>query len=354
MTTNNKKVLFIDYMGQRGHINFDRIHIDALKNQGFKVKIVQHKQLSSLFPYNKDEYALLLPTWLKEHNNSPLLNRIIFTLALLIIKAKVHTKTFDYVIMANYEEISLCLCPPAKEMYLISHGNAANFKNKIKKRLLCYLGRKHHFLVFNKRMTEPFLHEGLKVSIISHGCIPPYKHHKEARQNLDIDNYKYIIFHPSNKQSDDFLNNIIYNPILSDYLISNNALLVIRTDNNNRKNFGNIRFIHYFLPKDDYEELYTSSDVILMAYPSSFSYQVSGVGYECLACQKRMLYMNHQDLIFYRKYYNYDPSFNTAKELVNKLNMLFNSKEYKQIVFPSQLVPNYKDIFNKENRIAYE
>ena len=34
------KVLFIDYVYQKGHVNFNRIHIDAIRSAGYDVKIV--------------------------------------------------------------------------------------------------------------------------------------------------------------------------------------------------------------------------------------------------------------------------------------------------------------------------
>ena len=40
MTERKNKVLYINYMLQRGHINFDKIHIKALENAGCDVWII--------------------------------------------------------------------------------------------------------------------------------------------------------------------------------------------------------------------------------------------------------------------------------------------------------------------------
>lgn len=36
MTERKNKILYINYMLQRGHINFDKIHIEALEKQGVR------------------------------------------------------------------------------------------------------------------------------------------------------------------------------------------------------------------------------------------------------------------------------------------------------------------------------
>ena len=45
------KVLFIDYVYQKGHVNFNRIHIDAIRSAGYDVKIVLHSDIASQLDY---------------------------------------------------------------------------------------------------------------------------------------------------------------------------------------------------------------------------------------------------------------------------------------------------------------
>jgi len=61
MEQKNNKLLYIDYMFMRGHVNFNRVHIDALLKEGYNVKLVLHKEIASLLPYAYQQYALVIP-----------------------------------------------------------------------------------------------------------------------------------------------------------------------------------------------------------------------------------------------------------------------------------------------------
>ena len=58
------KVLYINYIFQKGHINFDHIHIDALIRQATEVKLVLHKDIAMQLPYPPQQYALIIPSFL--------------------------------------------------------------------------------------------------------------------------------------------------------------------------------------------------------------------------------------------------------------------------------------------------
>ena len=60
MEQKNNKLLYIDYMFMRGHVNFNRVHIDALLKEGYNVKLVLHKEIASLLPYAYQQYALVI------------------------------------------------------------------------------------------------------------------------------------------------------------------------------------------------------------------------------------------------------------------------------------------------------
>ena len=71
-----KQVLYIDYIEQKGHVNFHRIHIDALKNEGYNVKIILHENIARQLPYSDKDYLFTLPSWLHQRDNQPMLNRL--------------------------------------------------------------------------------------------------------------------------------------------------------------------------------------------------------------------------------------------------------------------------------------
>ena len=76
-----KKVLFIDYILEKGHVNFNHIHIDALKRNGFDVYLILHQDIADLLPYDTNQYVAIIPPFLRKREGHPLLNRIIFLLS---------------------------------------------------------------------------------------------------------------------------------------------------------------------------------------------------------------------------------------------------------------------------------
>ena len=152
-----KKVIYINYIKQYGHINFDKIHINALVSQGYDVKIIMHKDIANKLPYSKEIYALVLPTWMGYSSKNGIINRLVYIATLLFIKFKISFKSYNYCIISNLDEISMALCPLTKDMFLICHGNSKNFTNAIKKIFLHKLALSCTFIVFNNQMAKPFL-----------------------------------------------------------------------------------------------------------------------------------------------------------------------------------------------------
>ena len=103
--SNMKKVIYINYIKQYGHINFDKIHINALVSQGYDVKIIMHKDIANKLPYSKEIYALVLPTWMGYSSKNGIINRLVYIATLLIIKFKISFKSYNYCIISNLDEI---------------------------------------------------------------------------------------------------------------------------------------------------------------------------------------------------------------------------------------------------------
>lgn len=341
-----RKILYIDYVQQKGHVNFHQIHINSLKNAGYDVKLILHNDIAKQLSYSKKDYVLTLPSFLNQRDNCPVLNRIIFIFTLIYIKRCVKLKSYDNVIIACLDEITLGLFPLQKNMNIICHGNADNFRNPVKRFFLKKLSRKNSFIVFNERMARPFKEHFIdRVYIVSHGCPHPFI---PANVELPINIYKFkkIIFHPSTKISDEFLHQYVGDSRLSAFLKKNNALLLLRNQQEGIHETKNIQFISQYLTQEQYQQLFFRADLILLAYPPSFGYQVSGVSFECLANQKNLLVLQHPSLQYCHKYYNYDPIFCNFDEFCDKLQNLFDDKGYKCTVSLNQLSPDYTLILN--------
>ena len=106
----------------------------------------------------------------------------------------------------------------------------------------------------------------------------------------------------------------------------------------------NIITISEKLSQELYQGIFLSSDIILLAYPETFKYQVSGISYECISNQKRMLIWYNQSLKYCQDFFNYDPMFLDTKELSTKIRILENEETYKCVVTGDNMTPDYKQI----------
>lgn len=169
MEQKNNKLLYIDYMFMRGHVNFNRVHIDALLKEGYNVKLVLHKEIASLLPYAYQQYALVIPRILGTNVHNPILSRIIMLLTIIYIKLHVRFSSYGHVVISCMDEITLGACPFYQKMFIICHGNARGLANRVKRLFIKRLAKHNAFIVFNESMKEPFVKHGIrKVFVVSH------------------------------------------------------------------------------------------------------------------------------------------------------------------------------------------
>lgn len=334
-------------MKQYGHINFDTIHINAMLSQGYDVKIVMHKEIADKMPYNKKQYAIILPKWLGYECKFSLINRLLYMLTLIYIKIYVSFSQYDHCVISNLDELTMGLLPLTKGMYLICHGSCRGFENKIKSFFLKKLSKQNTFIVFNKEMVQPFTNNGIsRVRIISHGCINTFDKSSKAQLPSFAKGYKRVVFHPSPKLDANFIKDV-YNEKYNDIFKQNNILLILRNNPYKDKGLSNIKFINCHIPKEEYQALFLYSDIILFAYPRSFYLQVSGVSFECVSNQKRMLISYHPSLSYCKEFCNYDPFFKDTDEMIKKIEELISNKNLNIIATPEELIPKYHEIFKK-------
>lgn len=343
-----KKVLFIDYTYQKGHVNFNRIHIDAIKAAGYDVDLILHSDIALNLNYPVDEYILRLPHCLNQRDKSPILNRIVYVIILLWIKIKVFRfSKYSHVVVSSCDEPTLGLLPLCRNMYIMCH-NTASVHSKVKRFFLRRLARHNTFLVFDEYMKRPLVDNGIKrVKIVSHGCVPPFKPYNGKNLPAEIKYFDKVIFHPSSKADSSFVESLVTDKALCELLHKKNVLLLIHgKKNKDWKLSDNIRFLAGFLPTDEYQAVFQRADVILLAYPSSFQNQVSGVSYECVANRKKILVREHPALTYCRDFYNYDPIFGSNECLIKKLDMLTSDdSNFQCIVSAEALTPDYNKIF---------
>ncbi len=335
------KILFIDYIFQKGHVHFNRIHIDSLKAQGYEVRLALYEAMAAQLPYTADEYDVVIPQRYEQCDGHPLQNRINFLRALRYIQSHVRLDDYDKLIVSSWDEVTLGLLPLRRDMYLICHANAANLANRVKGGVIRRMNRLGcHFIVFNDYMAAPFAAHGIRrVHIVGHGCIAPFTDGQGAIPDI-CKGYRRVIFHPSAKADAAFVDELFAHERLQRYLADTGTLLLLRHRQPRWADTEQIRFIEAQLSMEDYEQLFLHSYLILLAYSDGFAYQVSGVSYEAVANRKPMAILQHPSLDYCKAFYDYDPRFANAEELLELLQQLDRTAG-RCIVTAADLTPDY-------------
>lgn len=333
-----KKILYIDYDLQVGHVNFNRIQIDALKATGAEVRLVLHEYMYERLPYPIEMYDYVIPTILKYRNGHPIINRLAFLITLLLIRLKVNTGKYGNVIIGYCDEISLWMLPPAKGMYIFMHRTAGLMESSLKCRLCRKLATKNTFLVFNSHMGNMLEQIGITSYKISpHGCVNAFDADTDATKNNNL-----TIFHPSAKISRKFLTDVLSDRNVLCFIEENNIQILLKECEENIKIVHkNIAYLPSMIDFKEYKRVFVSSDIILLSYPESFSGQVSGVSFECVANRKRTMIYSHPSLEYCRNFYNYDPIFSNAQEFVCLCMKLMENSSLICTASVKSLAPTY-------------
>ena len=355
-----RSTLYVDYIYLTGHVNFNNIHIKAILEQDKNAKLVLFKRIARQLPYTSAQYALKLPNLLEKKDGHPFLNRIRFLITLIYIKIRVRPEKYKKVIVSSCDEITLGLCPLCRNMYIISHGNARNMANSLKRYFCKRLARHNTFIVFNHNMAQPFLKNGIhKLHIISHGCVEPthtIQHQPSPKK------HRLTIFHPSTRPEQSFIDQLTHSPQFLRFLREEDILLILRKSSppckggvrgglngKSQEKNPNIQFINRYLTTQEYLTLFHQSDIILLAYPPQFKYMVSGVSYECVANKKNILILHNPSLAYCAPYYNYNVFFKDITQLCERITYLKNHPEATCIVSPQQLQPDYAPLYNNSS-----
>lgn len=354
------KILYVDYFQKNGHVNFNRIHIDALRAAGHDVTLIMHREIARRMPYPDSDYALLIPRILRFRGGSPWVNRIVFLITLLLIRLSVRVSRYDAVFLGCVDELTYSLLPIRRDAYIFAHGNARFLPfadgtpsaAPSKYRALKHLGRHATYVVFNDYMADAFRHAGMeRVKIVSHGCVAPFPAPGAdalVQCPIPFARYDKIIFHPSEKCHAGFLQHVLNSEAVNAYLREHNVLLILRNRPAGIADNPHIQFLNGFLETDLYRALFHRADVILMCYPPSFHHQVSGVSFECVANAKAVLALHTPSLEYIRPYFNYDPLFARPEDFIEAMDRVFSPVDdsARCIVSPELLRPDYSHFFD--------
>lgn len=348
----NKKLLFVDPLSQEGHLNFNKIYIKALFQIFDSIDFAFIKGYEEKLSISNDNKVYLIPEKYHAGSRNKILNRLRYIQIFRFIKKHCNINNYDFVIFSSYEEISLYFSFINRTLILVNHNNLSGLQNRIKLFFFKKISSKNISIVFEDYMRDYLLSLGLKnVYSIKHGlpCAFDIKLLENAKL-IDffswIKDFRYIIFSPSGSSTDDdFLNDLILNDAFNMFLRKNGILLILK-NKLLKSDSQNIKIIRGYLTDIQYKYVFLRSDLILIPYSINFSYRVSAVLFESMANKKNCLFTGINALNIYRIFFTYDPSFNSADELKDKISYLMaNNDNLERYTNLSKLEPNFNQLF---------
>ena len=352
----NKKVLYIDPISSDGHLNFNRIYLTKLLELNVEISLVFRENYFNGFSLPEKLLKLSIPNSFYKKDCNGFINRWYMLNILLFIKRNVDFHEFDIVIFASYEEISLFFSRISNNLILINHNNLSGLNVGIKRFFFKRISNRNTHIVFEQHMKDRLLSLGIKkVMVIPHGLPASFSSNPLNEktdmffymEDLDLSQYKYIIYSPSGSSVNiNLLKQLLENKNLLTFLKNKQILLIVKSNLYCSKSKNIVIFSNY-LSEVQYRDLFLKSDAILITYPKSHKFRVSAIFFECMANKKLCLLSDIDSFRYYDSFLRFDPYFNNSDELIQCI-INFQKLDPEVIKNPyintERLIPSFKEL----------
>lgn len=340
------KVLYIDPFSSPSHANFNRMHIEAIRSLTKDIHFVFKENYWKEVDVQASEVCYAIPASYFGKNKGGLINRFFMCLVLWKIRQSVPLRKYDKIIFAAYEEISLFFAFYKVPLYLINHNNISSLNNSVKRFFFKCISKRNTHIVLEPYMKDYLKSIGIqKVEVVRHGLIPPY-----LASSFQINTtllHKRFLFSPSMQSVDtEFMEKMINDESFIKYLEARNLYVVLRSKILHSSS-PNILVLSHYMSKEEYIAYFLNAEAILLFYPKSFRYRVSGVLLEAISCRKSVLMSNIEVFRQYESLFGTNAYFATPNQLMQCLDWALKV-ENREISFSDKqrnsYMPNYSAI----------
>lgn len=339
------KVLYIDPFSSSSHANFNRMHIEAIRKVAKDMHFVFKENYWKEVGVQVTEVCYAIPSSYFGKNKGGLINRFYMCLVLWKIRQNVPLNQYDKIIFAAYEEISLYFAFFAVPLYLINHNNISTLNNRVKRFFFKRISKRNTHIVLEPYIKDYLKSIGVKkVEVVRHGLISPYPNNSLRVNNPLL--HKQFLFSPSMQSVDvEFMEKLVRDKSFIKYLEEHDLFLVLRSKILHSPS-SNIQILSHYMSKEEYMAYFSGATAILLVYPKSFRYRVSGVLLEAISCGKNTLMSDIEIFRQYESLFGTNAYFSTVNSLIQCLdcilegkNKIFNlSEEQRQFYMPNYSV----------------
>jgi hypothetical protein len=329
-----RKILFIDTFCEFGHNNINKIYIDELIRIGYDVHLAMKRSYFNALELDQSLLKIDLPEKYFLANGSKVINRINQVRLLNFIKNRTKNINYFFYFFSYFEEISFYLSGFNGVSYLMVHGNTEGLINPVKKHFLRRISKNPNikYLVFLEEFKRMFNSNGIYNVIVSPHGLPTNNSYdlsedknyfEKITKDLKFSKGKSkIIFIPhSNKFGDTFTNDLVNHNLFLEFIKKKNLKIIIK-GNYIPSNSDRIFFLPNFVEEKQFRALLANSAIVLLNYPTSFQYRVSGLFFECLSKNIPLIASKITSFTHYSEIFNYNPFYSTVDELITIIDSL--------------------------------
>lgn len=317
------RILYIDPLSLDGHINFNKIHIKALKSLGADVDFCFIEGYGKKLGLDASELIYDIPKFLDDQSNG-LKFRLSQYRILRQLRHSIDFERYDRIIFSCFEQISFSFAG-IRDAFLICHNNISD--NKLKRFFLKKVGKRNSLLYMLKGAKDWFDNLGVtNKHYVFHGLINPEL--KSVSMESDRQNkFRFKIFSPSGSSSDhEFIQHLLESAQFVDFLKKQNIQFVLKGNYLPKDYPDNIRIINHRIPDSEYVAEFLSSDAILICYGQDFKYRVSGVMMESIAFDKPVLVRDIPSLREFTDIVGENSYFGSIDDFINAIKHKIDQK----------------------------
>lgn len=351
-------ILYVDPNSEDEHINFNNIYIHHLLkediNVSFSFKEGYHEKIN--LP-EKSEIFQIPQKLFESDNKSPIHYRLNFIKKIRYLKKNVDLDKYQAVFFSSYDELSLYFCFLKKRLILVNHNNLQRL-NSVKKFFYKRNSKNNIQIVFDEESKKFLSQNNLseKVFVIRHGIPPKIEYNEEKLEKVFFDilsengnkmeEKKYILF-PSKSSTDlTFLEELNSSEKFISFIEKEKIVVILRNKISGEQGSKNIVVLDGFIDNEKYNALFLKSHLICLKYNQEFKYRSSGVFFESISNDKRVMMNNIPAFLSYKSFFQYDPYFSDISTLIDKIKELIDKKGTDLFNDKSLLNPNFKNLFD--------
>lgn len=280
------KLLLLDYISYTYHMNFNKIHVEALLEMGHQLHLVGRRGQFDNIENNASVVISEIPErFFSERPLHAISFRLQGIARLLWVKANIKWGEYDAVIVLTYDILSLAAFHIKEKTYLINHTNVQELWSKLKLFMTRKLPENYIHVALNEEMERKLkeLLPGKIVYHIPHGVCAPLG---AGREPAFLNKERKFLFCPVNRNYDSaYVKQLLEDPHLLDYLRKQKVTLFIKESMKVQCDSEAVINVTADLGKEEYNYMIQHAVAVLLPYEEAFKYRCSGIFFECVANQ---------------------------------------------------------------------